>query len=62
MNALRDEPIRRARCPLVPFHTTWPELAIDLYEKLTGRGAEINIARVAFPVRTCHHLCDLGCV
>ena len=24
------------------FHTTWPELAIDLYDKLTGRGAEIS--------------------
>jgi len=23
-------------------HTTWPELAIDLYDKLTGRGAEIS--------------------
>lgn len=23
-------------------HTTWPELAIDLYDKLTGRGAEIT--------------------
>lgn len=25
-----------------PAHTTWPELAIDLYDKLTGRGAEIT--------------------
>jgi hypothetical protein len=24
------------------IHTTWPELAIDLYDKLTGRGAEIS--------------------
>jgi hypothetical protein len=24
------------------IHTTWPELAIDLYDKLTGRGAEIT--------------------
>ena len=23
-------------------HTTWPELAIDLDDKLTGRGAEIS--------------------
>jgi hypothetical protein len=23
-------------------HSTWPELAIDLYDKLTGRGAEIT--------------------
>lgn len=23
-------------------HTTWPSLAIDLYDKLTGRGAEIT--------------------
>ncbi len=23
-------------------HTTWPDLAIDLYDKLTGRGAEIS--------------------
>jgi hypothetical protein len=23
-------------------HTTWPELAIDLYDKLTGCGAEIT--------------------
>jgi hypothetical protein len=22
--------------------TTWPELAIDLYDRLTGRGAEIT--------------------
>jgi hypothetical protein len=23
-------------------HSTWPDLAIDLYDKLTGRGAEIT--------------------
>jgi len=23
-------------------HVTWPDLAIDLYDKLTGRGAEIS--------------------
>ncbi len=23
-------------------HKTWPDLAIDLYDKLTGRGAEIT--------------------
>lgn len=23
-------------------HATWPDLAIDLYDKLTGRGAEIS--------------------
>jgi hypothetical protein len=23
-------------------HITWPDLAIDLYDKLTGRGAEIS--------------------
>jgi hypothetical protein len=23
-------------------HTTWADLAIDLYDKLTGRGAEIT--------------------
>ena len=26
----------------IQAHTTWPELAIDLYDKLTGRGAEIS--------------------
>ena len=23
-------------------HFTWPDLAIDLYDKLTGRGAEVT--------------------
>jgi hypothetical protein len=23
-------------------HKTWPDLAVDLYDKLTGRGAEIT--------------------
>ncbi len=23
-------------------HVTWPDLAIDLYDRLTGRGAEIS--------------------
>ena len=36
--------------------TTWPELAIDLYERLTGRGAEITYEfedmDVAVPSRT----------
>ena len=38
------------KSPLVPAHlkhmstpnTTWPDLAIGLYDKLTGRGAEIT--------------------
>ena len=36
--------------------TTWPELAIDLYDRLTGRGAEITYEfedmDVAVPSRT----------
>jgi len=37
-------------------HATWPDLAIDLYDKLTGRGAEIsyefNDFEVAVPSST----------
>jgi len=39
-----------------PAHATWPDLAIDLYDKLTGRGAEItyefNNFEVAVPSGT----------
>jgi hypothetical protein len=39
-----------------PAHATWPDLAIDLYDKLTGRGAEIsyefNDLEVAVPSGT----------
>jgi hypothetical protein len=31
-------------------HVTWPDLAIDLYDKLTGRGAEISYEFADFEV------------
>jgi hypothetical protein len=36
------EPLRQEEKPMSDDITTWPELAIALYDKLTGRGAEVT--------------------